>query len=90
MDIPEKTKDNVKAIVDQAKLYDRPKLNMAPPASGKSWAYAMAHMGSASSDMRYDPAVGPQAYSNPSVHERLISYSEVGKEVHRAEWDPAA
>ena len=37
MDIHDKTKDNVKARVDQARLCDRPKLDMAPPRAGKSW-----------------------------------------------------
>ena len=37
MDIAEKTKDNVKARVDQAILCDRPKLNMRSPGSGKAW-----------------------------------------------------
>ena len=37
MDIPDKTKDNIKARVDQARLCDRPKLDMAPPRAGKSW-----------------------------------------------------
>ena len=31
MDIADKTKDNIKARVDQASLSDRPKLNMALP-----------------------------------------------------------
>ncbi|XP_066396736.1 uncharacterized protein [Miscanthus floridulus] len=33
----EKSKDNVKARLDQATLCDRPKLNMLPPLRGKSW-----------------------------------------------------
>ena len=37
MDIPDKTKDNVKARVDQARLCNRPKLDMAPPGGEKSW-----------------------------------------------------
>jgi ribosomal protein S7 len=37
MDIAEKTKDNVKARVDQAMLCDSPKLDMRPPRAGKSW-----------------------------------------------------
>jgi len=37
MDIPNKTKDNVKAIVDQTRLYNRPKLDMVPHGGGKSW-----------------------------------------------------
>jgi hypothetical protein len=38
MDIPNKTKDNVKARVDLATLCDRPKLQMKPPRSGKTWS----------------------------------------------------
>jgi len=37
MDISDKTKDNVKARVDQAMLCDRPKMNMVPPTRGKTW-----------------------------------------------------
>ena len=37
MDILDKTKDNVKARVDQARLCNRSKLDMAPPGGGKSW-----------------------------------------------------
>lgn len=37
MDISDKTKDNVKARVDQAMLCDRPKMNMVPPTTGKNW-----------------------------------------------------
>ena len=37
MDIPDKTKDNVKARVDEATLCNRPKLDMAPPRGGISW-----------------------------------------------------
>ena len=37
MDIFYKTKDNVKARVDQASLCNRPKLNIPPPRDGKKW-----------------------------------------------------
>jgi hypothetical protein len=37
MDIPTKTKDNVKARLDLAILCDRPNLEMRPPARGKTW-----------------------------------------------------
>jgi hypothetical protein len=37
MDIPGKTKDNVKARVDLAILCDRPNLEMKPPGRGKTW-----------------------------------------------------
>ena len=40
MDILDKTKDNVKARVDQASLCDRPKLNIPPPKDGKKWKKA--------------------------------------------------
>jgi hypothetical protein len=37
MDIPDKSKDNVKARVDLAALYDKPNLEMKPPSDGKTW-----------------------------------------------------
>jgi hypothetical protein len=37
MDIPDKTKDNVKARVDLAMLCDRPKQEMKPPSRSKTW-----------------------------------------------------
>jgi hypothetical protein len=37
MDIPDKSKDNVKAIVDLAALCDKPNQEMKPPRGGKTW-----------------------------------------------------
>ena len=37
MEIPDKSKDNVKARVDLAALCDRPKHEMKPPSDGKTW-----------------------------------------------------
>jgi hypothetical protein len=37
MDIPDKSKDNVKARVDLAALCDRPNQEMESPSGGKSW-----------------------------------------------------
>jgi hypothetical protein len=37
MDIPDKSKDNVKARVDLAVLCDRPNQEMKPPSGGKTW-----------------------------------------------------
>jgi hypothetical protein len=37
LDITDKSKDNIKARVDQKSLCDRPKLEMQPPAGGKRW-----------------------------------------------------
>jgi len=34
-------------------------------------AYCMAHKGRATSDVSYNPADPPEAYSNPSVHTRI-------------------
>ena len=42
MDISDKTKDNVKARVDQASLCNRPKLNIPPPRDGKKWKKPLA------------------------------------------------
>jgi hypothetical protein len=37
VDIPDKTKDNIKARVDLAVLCDRPNQEMKLPSSGKTW-----------------------------------------------------
>ena len=43
MDIPDQTKDNIKARVDEATLCNRPKLDMAPPRGGMSWRKSKAN-----------------------------------------------
>lgn len=50
----------------------------------------MSHKGKATSDVQYNPEDPVSAYSNPSAYSRLSSYSEVAKEVHGADYDPAA
>ena len=52
--------------------------------------FALAHKGKATSDIQYDPADPPQAYSNASVHSRLSAYTEVGKELYGPDFDPTA
>ena len=52
-------------------------------------AYCMAHKGRATSDVSYNPADPPEAYSNPSVHTRITEYTEMGKALHGDTWDPA-
>ena len=42
MDIIDKTKDNVKARLDQAVLCNGPHLDMAPPKGGKNWRMSKA------------------------------------------------
>ena len=52
-------------------------------------AYAMSHMGRATSDVAYNPAAPPEAYTNPSIHTCLNAYTEVGRALHGETWDPA-
>jgi len=51
-------------------------------------AYCMAHMGRATSDVSYNPADPPEAYSNPSVHNRLTEYTSMARDVHGPDYDP--
>ena len=49
----------------------------------------MAHMGKATSDVAFDLAAPPEAYSNPNIHTRVTRYTEIGKALHGDTWDPA-
>ena len=51
-------------------------------------AYAMAHKGKATSDISYNPADPPEAYSNPRVHTRITEYTKMGRALHGETWDP--
>ncbi|CAO1940407.1 unnamed protein product, partial [Urochloa humidicola] len=53
-------------------------------------AIALSHMGKASSDIRYNPEAGPEAYSNPMAHTRLATHTEMGKEKYGPDWDLSA
>ncbi|CAN6362932.1 unnamed protein product [Urochloa humidicola] len=59
--------------------------SLAPPL--KAWA--LAHKGKATSDVTFNPEDPPEAYSNPSVHGRLSSYSDMARQIHGPEWDPS-
>jgi len=48
----------------------------------------MSHMGRATSDVAYNPAAPPEAYTNPSIHTRINAYTEVGRALHGETWDP--
>ena len=50
----------------------------------------MTHKGKATSDVRYNPDDGPEAYTNPMVGSRLALYTEMGKEKYGPDWNPAA
>ena len=52
-------------------------------------AYAMSHMGRATSDVAYNPAAPPEAYTNPSIPAHLTVYTEVGRALHGETWHPA-
>ena len=52
-------------------------------------AYATAHKGKATSDVAYNSADPPEAYSNPSIHTRINEYTEIGRALHGETWDPA-
>ena len=49
----------------------------------------MAHMGKATSDVAFDPAAPPEAYSKPNIDTRVTRYTEIGKALHGDTWDPA-
>ena len=54
---------------------------------GQLTAYVLAHMGPARSNIEYNPDVGPEAYTNSSVHTRLTSYTEAARLVHGPAYD---
>ncbi|CAN6372697.1 unnamed protein product, partial [Urochloa humidicola] len=53
-------------------------------------AIALSHIGRATSDIRYNPEAGPEAYSNPLFYSRISTYTELGKAKYGPDWDPAA
>ncbi|CAO2147180.1 unnamed protein product, partial [Urochloa humidicola] len=53
-------------------------------------AIALSHVGRATSDVRYNPEVGPETYNNPMVYSRFATYTEMGKAKYGPDWDPAA
>jgi hypothetical protein len=53
-------------------------------------AFTMAHKGKATApDVTYNPADGPEAYSNASVYNKLSEYTSTARERHREDFDPA-
>ena len=78
MDISNKTKDNVKARVDQARLCNRPKLNIPPPRDGKKWKKT-------SSQSHPDKAPEEEStrmVSNFNISRWICSESEEGGELN--------
>ena len=53
-------------------------------------AYALAHKGkTTASEVTYNPADRPEAYTNTSVHSKLSEYTSVARERHGEDFDPA-
>ena len=53
-------------------------------------AYNLAHKGKASaSDNRYNPADGPDAYTNAAVYPKIAEYTAKARERHGEDYDPA-
>ena len=50
--------------------------------------WALACKGKATSNVTYNPDDLPSAYSNLSVHSHIQAYTEMGRQVHGADWDP--
>jgi hypothetical protein len=54
-------------------------------------AYALAHRGKATApDNVYDPAHGPEAYTNENAYTKLTEYTAAARERHGADFDPTA
>ena len=52
-------------------------------------AYALAHKDKATApEVTYNPANGPEAYTNASVHNKLSEYTSVAREHHGEDFDP--
>jgi hypothetical protein len=53
-------------------------------------AYALAHKGKAiAPEVTYNPADGPEAYTNASVHNKLSEYASTARACHGEDFDPA-
>jgi len=50
--------------------------------------WVMARKGKATSNVIYNPDDPPSVYSNPTIHSRIQSYTEMGRRVHGPDWDP--
>jgi hypothetical protein len=49
-------------------------------------AWAMSHMGKASSSVSFDPAAPPEAYSDPTVYGK-VQYTSVVRELHGPDYN---
>jgi hypothetical protein len=53
-------------------------------------AYTLAHKGKATApEVTNNPADGPEAYTNTSVHSKLSEYTSTAHERHGEDFDPA-
>ena len=49
----------------------------------------MSHKGKATSGVSYNPEDSPEAYTNPSIHNRISEYTSAARSVHGPEYDPS-
>jgi hypothetical protein len=52
----------------------------------KAWAWA--HKGKATSEVDFNLADPPEAYSNATVHSRISEYISIAQQVHGPDFDP--
>jgi hypothetical protein len=50
-------------------------------------AWAMSHMGKASSSISFDPAALPEAYSDPTMYGKVQEYTSAVRELHGPDYD---
>ena len=50
-------------------------------------AWAMSHMGRASSSVSFDPSAPREVYSDPTVHTKVQEYTSKVREVHGEDYD---
>nr|CAB3494241.1 unnamed protein product [Digitaria exilis] len=64
------------------------RLKMTGQPCSQVKAYALAHIGRATSAIDYNLETPASAFSNASIRNRLETYTEVAREVHGPEYDP--
>ena len=51
------------------------------------YAWAISHMGRASSSVSFDPSASREVYSDPTVHTKVQEYTSKVREVHGEDYD---
>jgi hypothetical protein len=53
-------------------------------------AYAMTHKGKTTSDVSYNPDDPPEAYTNPTVYDRINEYRSATRSIHGNDYNPSS